>query len=57
MNENEVERVLSLLEGMHGLLERIETRLEERSREHDLQRETLDTMLVNLMELVDRVGK
>jgi hypothetical protein len=57
MNETDVERALSLLEGMHGLLERIEARLEELSRENDLQRETLDTMLVNLMELADRVAK
>ncbi len=57
MDEAHVERVIALLEAMHGLLERIETRLEELSRENDLQRETLDTMLVNLMELVDRVGK
>ena len=50
------EGIVSWLERIHGVLERIEQRLEELGRETDLQRETLDGVLVNMMELVDRTG-
>ncbi len=48
------DRAVELLEGIHEVLERIEARLEELARSTDLQRETLDGLLVNMMELVDR---
>ncbi len=54
MEPAQVERLLTLIEGIHGLVARVETRLEELKRETDLQRETLDGILVNMMEIVDR---
>lgn len=54
MEPVQVDRLLGLVEGIHGLLERVEARLEELKRETGLQRETLDSILVNLMELVDQ---
>ncbi len=48
------DRAVELLEGIHEVLERIEARMEELARRTDLQRETLDGLLVNVMELVDR---
>ncbi len=56
MNPEQAEGVLSWLEQIHGLLEKIESRLEELQRQMDLQRETLDNVLVNSMEIADRVG-
>ena len=38
------------------MLTQIENRLEELQRQMDLQRETLDNVLVNAMEIADRVG-
>ena len=54
MEPVQVEKLLGLMEGIHHLLERVESRLEELKRQTDLQRETLDGILVNLMEVVDQ---
>lgn len=56
MNPEQAEGVLSWLERIHELLDKIESRLEELQRQMDLQRETLDNVLVNSMEIADRVG-
>lgn len=56
MNPDQAQGVLSWLERIHGVLDKIESRLEELQRQMDLQRETLDNVLVNAMEIADRVG-
>ena len=57
MNPEQTEEVLLWLERIHGLLSKIENRLEELERQVDLQRETVDSVLVNAMEIADRTGK
>ena len=57
MSPEQAEGILSWLERIHELLGRIESRLEETGRQMDLQRETLDSVLVNSMEIADRVGR
>lgn len=56
MNPEYAEGTLSWLERIHAVLTQIENRLEELQRQMDLQRETLDNVLVNAMEIADRVG-
>lgn len=56
MNPDQAEGILSWLERIHEVLDRTESRLEELQRQMDLQRETLDNVLVNAMEIADRVG-
>lgn len=56
MNPEQAEGVLSWLERIHEVLGKLEVRLEELGRQMDLQRETLDNVLVNVMEIADRVG-
>ncbi len=56
MNPEQAEGILSWLERIHGVLGKIESRLEEMQRQMDLQRETLDNVLVNSMEIADRIG-
>jgi hypothetical protein len=57
VNPEQTEEVLLWLERIHGLLGKIENRLEELERQMDLQRETVDSVLVNAMEIADRTGK
>lgn len=52
MDDHEV--LLPTLDRIHGLLERIEARLEQLTRQTDLQRETLDSILLNAMEISDQ---
>ncbi|MGH7542116.1 MAG: hypothetical protein ACRELC_14070 [Gemmatimonadota bacterium] len=54
MHHQGEERIVRLLERIHEALERIEERLEMLTRQTDLQRETLDVLLANMMELVDQ---
>jgi predicted translin family RNA/ssDNA-binding protein len=56
VNPEQAEGTLSWLERIHAVLTQIENRLEELQRQMDLQRETLDNVLVNAMEIADRVG-
>ncbi len=56
MNPEQADGVLLWLERIHEVLDRVESRLEELQRQMDLQRETLDNVLVNAMEIADRVG-
>ena len=49
------QELLAWLEKIHGLLERMDGRLAQLTRQTDLQRETLDSVLVNTMEAVDRM--
>jgi hypothetical protein len=56
VNPEQADGVLLWLERIHEVLDRVESRLEELQRQMDLQRETLDNVLVNAMEIADRVG-
>ncbi|MFQ5890554.1 MAG: hypothetical protein ACE5JR_10950 [Gemmatimonadota bacterium] len=53
MNETQAEKLLRLLQEIHGVLQSVEASLEHLGNQLDLQRETLDGVLVNTMELVD----
>ena len=56
MNPEQTGEVLLWLERIHELLGKIENRLEALERQMDLQRETVDNVLVNAMEIADRTG-
>lgn len=57
MDDSQAVRMIRLQERVIELLERIDQSLEHISTQIDLQRETLDGVLVSAMELVDRAKR